>query len=96
MLSQEMKNMISSPIGVRDVDFRTDTMETLEKTRQCASHLTIHRERYRQGLKSFHVITKPLKTAMLVENQKWLSSFVADSIEDDFIHIAPSNELVKF
>jgi hypothetical protein len=64
----------------------------LEKTRQRVSHVTVHRERHRQGLKSFHVIAKPLKTNTHIEDRKWLANFVADLTEEDFLHVAPSDE----
>ena len=54
--------------------------------------MTVYNERYRQGLKSFHVIAKPLKTNTHMEDRKWFANFVADWTEEDFLHVAPSDE----
>jgi hypothetical protein len=63
-----------------------------KKTRQQVSHMTVNRERHRQGLKPFHVIAKLLKTSTHIEDRKWLANYVADWIEEDFLHVAPSDE----
>jgi len=54
--------------------------------------MTVHHERHRQGLKPFHVISKPLKTNTHIEDRKWLANFVTDWTEEDFLHMAPSDE----
>ncbi len=92
VLSQESKNIITSASGVRGNSSRKIAREILEKTRQRVSHMTVNRERHRQGLKPFHVIAKPLKTNTHIEDRKWLANFVADWTEEDFLHVAPSDE----
>ena len=54
--------------------------------------MTVHHECHRQGLKPFHGIAKPLKTNTHIEDRKWLANFVADWTEEDFLHVASSNE----
>ena len=61
------KNIIVSASSVESSAFRKVAREILEKTGWHVSHVTVHREDYRQGLKPFHVIAKSLKTNMLVE-----------------------------
>lgn len=92
VLSQESKDIITSASGVRNSGSRRVARDILERTKQRVSHVTVHRERYRQGLKPFHVVAKPLKTNTHIENRKWLADFVADWTEEDFLHIAPSDE----
>ena len=50
--------------------------EILEKTRQCVSDEIARCERYRQELKPFHVIAKPLKTNAHIANWKSLAEYV--------------------
>jgi transposase len=95
-LSQESKDIVASSSGVRSSSYRKVAREILEKTRQRVSYETVRRERYRQGLKPFHVIAKPLKTNTHVEDRKWLADFVADWTEEDFLHIAPSDEFYVY
>jgi hypothetical protein len=58
--------------------------------------MTIHNERYRQGLKPFHVIAKLLKTNTHIEDRKWLAKFVDDWTEEDFMNMAPSDEFFVY
>ena len=92
MLFQESKNIIAFVSGIRSKSCRKLAREILEKTRQKADCSTVHRERHRQGLKPFHVISKPLKTNIHIEYRKWLANVVADWTEEDFLHIAPLDE----
>jgi hypothetical protein len=78
--------------GIRSNSSRKVAREILEKTKQQVSYSTVHHERHRQGLKPFHVISKPLKTNTHTGDRKWLANFVADWTEEDFLHIAPSDE----
>jgi transposase len=94
VLSQESKNIIASASGIRSNSSRKVARKILEKTRQQVSYSTVRRERHRQGLKPFHVISKPLKTNTHIEDRKWLANFVADWTEEDFLHIAPSDEFI--
>ncbi|CAF3703691.1 unnamed protein product [Rotaria sp. Silwood1] len=92
VLSQESKNIIASASGIRSKSCRKLAREVLEKTRQQVNYSTVHREHHRQGLKPFHVISKPLKTKTHIEDRKWLANFVSDWTVEDFLHIAPSDE----
>lgn len=92
VLSQESKDVISSASGVRGNSSRKVAREILEKTKQRVSRMTVNRERHRQGLKPFHVIAKPLKTNTHIEDRKWLANYVANWTEEDFMHVAPSDE----
>ncbi|CAF4138404.1 unnamed protein product, partial [Rotaria sp. Silwood2] len=92
VLTQESKSIVASASSFRNSSCRRVASEILEKTKQRVSHVTIYNERHRQGLKPFHVIAKPLKTNTHIEDRKWLANFVADWTEEDFLHIAPSDE----
>lgn len=92
MLTQESRNIVASANGVGDSSCRRVAREILEKTKQRVSHVTIYNERHRQGLKPFHVIAKSWKTNTHIEDHKWLANFVADWTEEDFLHVAPSDE----
>ena len=96
MLSQDSKNIIAFASSIRSNSSRKVAREILEKTRQKVSYSTVRRERLRQGLKPFHAISKPLKTNTRVEDRKWLANFVADWTEEDFLHIAPSDEFYVY
>ncbi|CAF1368481.1 unnamed protein product [Rotaria magnacalcarata] len=78
ILTQDSKNIITSANGISGSSCRKVTREISEKTGQRVCHVTVYRERYRQGLKPFHVIAKPLKTNTQIEDRKWLAKFVAD------------------
>jgi len=52
----------------------------------------VTREIFRKTGNPLHVIAKPLKTNTHTEDRKWLAKFVADWTEEDFLHIAPSDE----
>ena len=53
---------------------------------------TVHDHLRRSGFKPFHVIKKPLKTALAVKNRLWFANFLRDWDADDFLHLAPSDE----
>jgi hypothetical protein len=92
VLFKKGRDIIASTSGIRGSSSRKVAREILEKTRQQVSHMTVHRDRYRQGLKPLHVIAKPLKTKTHVEDRKWLGNFVDNWTEEDFLNIAPSDE----
>jgi hypothetical protein len=92
VLSQGSKEIVASASGIKGSGSRKVAKEILEKRGKRVSHMTIYNERYRQGLKPFHVIAKPLKTNTHIEDRKWLAKFVDDWTEEDFMNMAPSNE----
>ena len=68
--SQESKTSIASATGIRSNSCREFAREILEKTRMQVSCSSVYRERYRQGLKPFHVISKLSKTNTHTEDRK--------------------------
>jgi transposase len=56
ILSQDSKDIITSASGIKNSSCRKVTREIFRRTGQRVSHMTVYRERYRQGLKPFHVI----------------------------------------
>jgi len=61
--------------------------EIAEKQKEYVIPRTINNYHHRKGLKSFHVIPKPLKSDRL-----WLCNWLKDWTEEDFLHLAPSDE----
>lgn len=59
-------------------------------------HTTVHR--YMKSIKMipFHVIRKPLKTEQNKEDRLWFCDFLANWGEDDFLHVACSDEFYVY
>ncbi|CAF4602391.1 unnamed protein product, partial [Rotaria sp. Silwood2] len=53
---------------------------------------TINSYRHREGLKPFHVIPNPLKSENHISDRLWLCEWPEDWTEEDFLHLAPSDE----
>ena len=53
---------------------------------------TVGNYRARSGFKPFHVIPKPMKTALNIEDRLWFCDFLRNWGTDDFLHLAPSDE----
>ena len=80
ILSQESKSIIASASGIGDSSSRKVSREMLGKEGEHVSGGTARRKHQRQGLKPFHVITKPLKTNAHIDDQKWLAEYVVQGI----------------
>ncbi|CAF5162213.1 unnamed protein product, partial [Rotaria sp. Silwood1] len=46
----------------------------------------------KEGLKPFHVIPKSLKSETHISDRLWLCDWLKDWTEEDFLHLAPSDE----
>jgi hypothetical protein len=57
---------------------------------------TVGRYRAREGLKPFHVISRPLKTKTHVADRLWLCDWLSEWTEEDFLHLAPSDEFFAY
>ena len=66
--------------------------EIAEKRKEYVVSRTINNYRHREGLKPFHVIPKPLKTKTHISDRLWLCDWLKDWTEEDFLHLAPSDE----
>ena len=65
---------------VKGSNSRKVARKILDKTKECVSDETVRREHYRQGLKPFHMIPKPLRTNMHIEDCKWIAEYIVQGI----------------
>lgn len=66
--------------------------EIAEKQKEYVTRRTINNYRDREGLEPFHVIPKPLKSETHISDRLWLCDWLKDWTEEDFLHLAPSDE----
>lgn len=59
-------------------------------------HTTVYRYMKSIEMVPFHVIRKPLKTEQNKEDRLWFCEFLADWGEDDFLHVACSDEFFVY
>jgi len=95
-LSQESRAIIASASHQQRKGHRKVAKEIFQKREKRVSHVTIGRYRNRDGQKPFHVIAKPLKTKTHIEDRLWLSDWLSEWDEEDFLHLAPSDEFFVY
>lgn len=95
-LSQESRNILSESSHKQRKSNRKVAREILERRGKRVDQSTITRYRDRQGLKPFHVIARPLKTQTHIEDRLWLCDWLSDWDEEDFLHLAPSDEFFVY
>ena len=66
--------------------------EIAEKQKEYVTRQTINNYRRREGLKHFHVISRPLKSETHISDRLWLCDWLKDWTEEDFLHLAPLDE----
>ena len=66
--------------------------EIAKKWKEYVVPRTINNYRHRKGLKPFHVIPKPLKSQTHISDRLWMWDWLKDWTEEDFLHLAPSDE----
>jgi len=91
-LSQESREIIANASHKQRNGHRKVSQEILRRRRKCISYSTVRNYRVRDGLKSFHVVTKPLKTQTHIQDRLWLCDWLSEWTEADFLHLAPSDE----
>lgn len=91
-LSEESKKIVIENSGKRQRSCRRVAKEIFQKCGEVVSRSTIQRYRVKQGLKAFHVIPKPMKSATNIEDRLWFCDYLHQWGEYDFIHLAPSDE----
>ena len=57
------------------------------------SKSAVHLEIRRMGFKPFHVVKKPMKSELSLENRLWFCDFLSKWDEESFLHLAPSDEV---
>jgi hypothetical protein len=95
-LSQESREIISAASCKQRKGNRKVAQEILQVRGKRVSHVTIGHYRRREGLKPFHVISRPLKTKTHIEDRLWLCDWLSEWTEEDFLHLAPSDEFFVY
>jgi len=91
-LSQESREIIASASHKQRKGHRKVPQEILQRRGKSVSKSTICNYRAHEGLKSFHVIAKPLKTQTNIQDRLWLCDWLLEWTEEDFLHLAVSYE----
>lgn len=91
-LSKASQEIILEASGRQNKSCPTVAKEIAEKRKEYVASRTIANYRHREGLKPFHVIPKPLKTETHISDRLWLCDWLTDWTEEDFLHLAPSDE----
>jgi hypothetical protein len=68
------------------------TKEIAEKQKEYVTRRKVNNYRYREGLKPFHVISKPLKSETHISDRLRLCDWLNDWTIESFLHLAPSDE----
>jgi hypothetical protein len=91
-LSQESRDVVETSGGKRRRSNCDVAKVILESRGKRVDPRTIGRYRERMGFVAYHVRPKPMKTLLNIENRLWFCEFVSDWSEEDFLHLAPSDE----
>lgn len=91
-LSQESRNIIDECSGKRRRSCSQVAKIISEKRDKAVHRSTVQRYRERANIKPFHVIPKPMLSPTSIENRLWFVDFLQQWTEDDFMHLAPSDE----
>jgi hypothetical protein len=95
-LSQESRNIVESGNHKQRKSCHEISKQILQKRGKKVDQSTIDRYRQRARLKPFHVIAKPLKTQTHREDRLWLCNWLSEWDEEDFLHLAPSDEFFVY
>ena len=95
-LSQESQQIVLASTGLQRRSCRKVAYEILQKRQKLHGKDVVHRFLRKEGLKPFHVISKPLKTNMNTEDRLFLAKFVEKHDEIDFLHFAFSDEFFVY
>lgn len=91
-LSEEGKSIVMENSGKRQRSCKKVAKEIFDKCGEVVSRSTIQRYRVKQGLKAFHVISKPMKSATNIEDRLWFCDYLRHWNEFGFMHLAPGDE----
>jgi transposase len=95
-LSQESRNIVAESSNKQRKSHRQVAQEILQRRGKRVTHMTVFNYRQREGLKPFHVIARPLKTQTHIEDRLWLCDWLSEWDEEDFLHLAPSDEFFVY
>ena len=91
-LSQESKDIINENSEKRRRSNSSVAKQIFQVRGKNVTSKTVGNYRARSGFKPFHVIPKPMKTALNIEDRLWFCDFLRNWDTDDFLHLAPSDE----
>jgi hypothetical protein len=92
-LSQESKDILENFVGRQKKSIRGAMKQIEEERGKQKTFGSVQRQLRRSGYSPFHVIAKPNITAQQREDRVWFcSEFLINWDEDDFLHLAPSDE----
>jgi hypothetical protein len=91
-LSDASRNLILSASGKQRKSIYVMAKEIAEKHNEYVVPKTIANYRHREGIKPFHVISRPLKTETHISDRLWFCDWLKDWTQQDFLHLAPSDE----
>jgi hypothetical protein len=95
-LSQESRQVIAAGSHKQRKGNRKIAQEILQTRGKRVNRSTVGGYRQREGLKAFHVIARPLKTQTHMEDRMWLCDWLSEWTEEDFLHLAPSDEFFVY
>ena len=70
--------------------------EILERRGKQITRQTVNNYRNREGLKPFHVIAKPYKSKLNIDDRLFFANWLSDWAEPDFFNLAPSDEFFVY
>jgi transposase len=95
-LSEESKQILSRETGKRKRSVRYMTALLEEERGKPRARETVRSELHRMGFKPFHTVKKPMKSELNIEDRIWFCAFLRDWGEEDFMHLAPSDEFFVY
>jgi len=95
-LSQESKSIVVKSCNKRRSSNRKVVQEILQRRGKRICKETVRQYRQREGLKPFHVLARPLKTHTHNQDRLWISDWLSDWDEEDFLHLVLSDEFFVY
>jgi transposase len=91
-MSQESRQIVLQASHKQRKSCNAVAREILELRGKRVSREAVRRFRHKEGLKTFHVIAKPLKTETHIADRLWLCNLLSEWEDSDFLHLVPSDE----
>ncbi|CAF1067663.1 unnamed protein product [Rotaria sordida] len=91
-LSQGSQDISRKANGQQGKSCSIVAKEIAESQKEYVTPRTINNYRHREALKPFHVVSRPLKSETHISDRLWLCDWLKDWTEEDFLHLAPSDE----
>ena len=91
-LSEANRDVIREANGEQRKSGPVVAKDIAEKQKEYVTGRTVNNCRHREGIKPFHVISKPPKSETHISDRLWLCDWLKDWTAEDFLHLAPSDE----